>query len=763
MHYHDWFDAVEEHNRYLLLFKRSTGVPGELITNMDESKGHTSDLASRLFDDITNTSPSRMRVTQDSGTELYRQLSNKEMQIPNQKQAALATINQKSRRAANGYMPIEDYGLIGNMRTCAMVATDGGLDYMCWPHFDSPSVFCRILDKDKGGHFSISPTTHDLSTTKQHYLPASNILQTRYLKEDGVLNLIDFFPRPDNKALDAEYHARVVASDHTGNVSDRPDLKKWLVRRVECMRGHMDVNVEVFPAFNYAQDKHTTEITNLNDRQKGQCDQRVTFASEKLSLELNATIDCNDEDGMPCPKVVFERSSTPSSLGDAVTATFRLHEGQAISFILRDADDHSPELIHTALLDELQASTHKYWARWMASSKYMGRWEQVVTRSLLLLKMLTFEPSGAIVAAPTFSLPEDIGGKRNWDYRYSWVRDASFTIYILLRMGFSHEAEAYISYIFQRVKEAKARHGALPIMFTIWGGTDIPEVELEHMEGYRGSRPVRIGNGAAFHVQLDIYGELLDGIYLANRFGTPISYDQWLSVREIIDFVCSIWKEKDMSIWEVRGMKQNYVYSKIMLWVALDRALRLAEKRSFPCPHRAEWYRIRDEICEEVMDKGYNQKLECFVQSYESNEVLDSAVLIAPLVFFISPTDPRFLKTLDKILKPPEKGGLTSTGLVYRYNHALSDDGVGGREGAFSMCTFWCVEALTRAGAYEEKYLKEAVSMFENKLSFGNHLRIFSEEISSSGEQLGNTPQAFSHLALISAAFNLNKTLNGTR
>ncbi|KAF2819764.1 glycosyl hydrolase [Ophiobolus disseminans] len=360
-----------------------------------------------------------------------------------------------------------------------------------------------------------------------------------------------------------------------------------------------------------------------------------------------------------------------------------------------------------------------------------------------------FEPSGAIVAAPTFSLPEDIGGSRNWDYRYSWVRDASFTIYILLRMGISHEAEAYTSFIFQRMKEAKARHGALPIMFTYYlGGTDIPEVELEHLEGYRGSRPVRIGNGAAFHVQLDIYGECMDGIYLHNRFGKPVTYDQWLSVREIADYVCTIWQEKDMSIREVRGMKQNFVYSKIMLWVALDRALRLADKRSFPCPHH----------------KGYNQKPECFIQSYESNEVLDSAVLIAPLVFFISPTDPRFLKTLDKILKAPDKGGLTSTGLVYRYNHSLSDDGVGGREGAFSMCTFWLVEALTRVtGAYDEKHLRDAVSIFENMLSFGNHLRIFSEEISRSGEQLGNTPQAISHLALISAAFNLDKTLNEKR
>ena len=264
-------------------------------------------------------------------------------------------------------------------------------------------------------------------------------------------------------------------------------------------------------------------------------------------------------------------------------------------------------------------------------------------------------------------------------------------------MGFSYEAEAYSSYMFQRIDEAKERKtGSLPIMFTIKGETDIPEIELDHLDGYRGSKPVRIGNGAAFHTQLDIYGELMDGIYLLNRFGKPVTYDQWLRVREIADYVCGIWKETDMSIWEVRGQKQNFVYSKIMMWVAIDRALRLADKRSFPCPHRQEWYKIRDEICEEIMDKGYNKELDCFIQSYEANDVLDSAVLIAPLVFFIAPTDPRFLKTLDRILKAPEKGGLTSTGLVYRYNSAKSDDGVGGREGAFSMCTFWLVEALTR-------------------------------------------------------------------
>jgi hypothetical protein len=239
----------------------------------------------------------------------------------------------------------------------------------------------------------------------------------------------------------------------------------------------------------YAQDKHTTDIQALKNCKQGQCHQRVVFSSDSLSLELDATIDCGDEEDMPCPRVVFEKSSTPSSLGDGVTASFRLQEGQAISFILRDAEDRSPDLIDTTMVNELQTSTHEYWYRWISQSKYMGRWEEVVTRSLLLLKMLIFEPSGAIVAAPTFSLPEAIGGTRQWDYRYSWVRDASFTIYILLRMGYSHEAEAYTSYIFQRIKEAKARHGALPIMFVrkvdIWFAcgtcTDFGHARLDNL------------------------------------------------------------------------------------------------------------------------------------------------------------------------------------------------------------------------------------------------------------------------------------------
>lgn len=316
-----------------------------------------------------------------------------------------------SRRTANGYMPIEDYGLIGNMRTCAMVALDGGIDYMCWPYFDSPSVFCRILDKEKGGHFTIGPTSDDFCTTKQQYLPASNILQTRYLKEEGVMNVVDFFPRPNDKYWDAQFHANVIASEHTGKVPERPDLKKWLVRRVECMRGTVEVSVEVFPAFNYAQDKHTTEIADLGKTSRGHDLQRVTFTSKDLSLELNVTIDCGDEPETTCPKIMFEKKPDPQNLGDGVTATFTLIEGQAVSFILRDADDHNPDIIETEQVTELQKTTHKYWATWIQQSKYVGTWQEVVARSLLLLKMLTFEPTGAIVAAPTFSLPEDFGGR----------------------------------------------------------------------------------------------------------------------------------------------------------------------------------------------------------------------------------------------------------------------------------------------------------------------------------------------------------------
>ncbi|KAH6845268.1 Six-hairpin glycosidase-like protein [Chaetomium sp. MPI-CAGE-AT-0009] len=661
------------------------------------------------------------------------------------------------RKSGAGYLPIENYGLIGNMRTCALVGMDGSVDFMCWPEFDSPSVFCRLLDKDKGGYFSIHPAAHLSCTTKQQYLPSSNILQTRYIHEDGVVDLVDFFPRPKNAKVISKGPKQGAYREMT---SVQEELKQWLVRRVECIRGRLQLDVEIFPAFDYAAEPHTTTVLQEEGVPHSLHSKTATFHSKNTKLQLDVSIDRGEEDDKSWPIVRFKKTSKPGMLGEGVVARIDISEGQAVSFVIRnDVENHITENITSAVLDTQQHDTQTYWYNWISRSKYKGRWREVVARSLMILKLMTYEPTGAIIAAPTFSIPEDIGGVRssNWDYRFSWVRDSSFTIYILLRLGFTEEADAYMEFISERFLKSRVSDGGLPIMFTIRGETDIPERELTHLDGYRGSKPVRIGNGAAFHQQFDIYGELMDAIYLYNKYGKPIHWDLWCTVREMLDFVLTIMNQPDMSIWEVRNNKQNFTYSKIMLWVAFDRGLRLSDKRNFPCPNRAKWLAARDGLYEEIMEKGYNKEMKCFVQSYESQTMLDSSILIAPLVFFIAPNDPRFLNTMDRIMLPPDKGGLTSTGLVYRYDTELSEDGVGGREGAFSMCTFWLVEALTRASVYEPKYLVRAINLFENMLSFSNHLMMFSEEISRSGEQLGNTPQAFSHLALISAAFNLDR------
>ncbi|KAL2178748.1 glycoside hydrolase family 15 protein [Thermothelomyces heterothallicus CBS 202.75] len=670
--------------------------------------------------------------------------------------AQFSTQNESHmRKQGGGYLPIENYGLIGNMRTCAMVGMDGSVDFMCWPEFDSPTVFCRLLDKDKGGYFSIHPASHLSCTTKQQYLPSSNILQTRYIHEDGVVDLVDFFPRPKNAKVIFKGPKQGAYREMT---SVQEELKQWLVRRVECIRGRLQLDVEIFPAFGYAAEPHTTTI--LQEEGVPHCSQSKTaaFHSESTKLQLDVIIDHGEDGDDSWPVVRFRKVLKPGMLGEGVVACIDISEGQAVSFVLRnDVEKHVTENITSAVLDTQQHDTQTYWYNWISTSKYKGRWREVVSRSLMILKLMTYEPTGAIIAAPSFSIPEAIGGVRNWDYRFSWVRDASFTIYILLRLGFTEEADAYMGFISERFLKSRVADGGLPIMFTIRGETDIPERELTHLDGYRGSRPVRIGNGAAFHQQFDIYGELMDAIYLYNKYGKPIHWDLWCTVREMLDYVLTIMHQPDMSIWEVRNNKQNFTYSKVMLWVAFDRGLRLSEKRNFPCPNRVKWLAARDSLYEEIMEKGYNKEMKCFVQSYENNTMLDSSILIAPLVFFIAPNDPRFLNTMDRIMLPPEKGGLTSTGLVYRYNTEVSEDGVGGHEGAFSMCTFWLVEAMTRASVYESKYLVRAINLFENMLSFSNHLMMFSEEISRSGEQLGNTPQAFSHLALISAAFNLDR------
>jgi GH15 family glucan-1,4-alpha-glucosidase len=605
------------------------------------------------------------------------------------------------------YQPIENYGIIGDMHTAALVGMNGSIDWYCFPHFDSPSVFAAILDDKKGGRFSISPQ-HDQVTTKQFYWPDTNLLVTRFLCPDGVAEAIDYMP--------------------VGAVTRTYGHHK-LIRRVECVRGTMPLRVVCAPAFNYARDPHETRIDARG----------ASFSSPSLSLGLSSSLPLMRN-------------------GDAAVADITLHEGERASFVLQqiESGEGPAEILAERHLEEEFMSTVDYWRHWIAQCTYRGRWREMVQRSALVLKLLTFEPTGAIVAAPTCSLPEGVGGSRNWDYRYTWIRDAAFTLYALLRIGFTKEAEDFFRWL-DRVAHDLNPGIPLQVMYGIDGRHTLTEENLNHLEGYRGSRPVRVGNGAYDQLQLDIYGELMDAAYLFNKYRTPISYDAWNVFRFLTNWVCENWQLQDEGIWEVRGGRQDFVYSKVMCWVAIDRALRLADKRSFPA-ERDHWLKVRDQIYEDIMARGWNEERKAFVQAYGSGR-LDAANLIMPLVFFLSPTDPRMLSTLAAINRPPNRGGLVSSSLVYRYNTQEYADGLEGEEGTFNICTFWLVEALTRAGRNNRARLEEARLIFEKMLGNANHLGLYAEETGHRGEALGNFPQAFTHLSLISAAFNLDRAL----
>jgi GH15 family glucan-1,4-alpha-glucosidase len=606
-----------------------------------------------------------------------------------------------------GYRPIVDCGIIGNMHTVALVGMNGSIDWFCFPNFDSPSVFGAILDDQKGGYFKIAPTTNNV-TFKQMYWPETNVLITRFLSADGVAEVIDFMPVGIHQA--------------------RHEYSK-LLRRVSVVRGSMPFRMECFPAFNYARDDHEVILNESG----------AALLSPGLSLQLSTTV--------PLQKI-----------GNGLISDFTLQEDQTATFAIGEisANRHDYHPFTERESDELFQDTVAFWRRWIAKSTYQGRWREMVERSALVLKLLTYEPTGAIVASPTCSLPEEIGGVRNWDYRYTWIRDAAFTLYGLIRIGFTEEAARFMNWIEARASELNP-DGSLQIMYGIHGQHKLTEEILEHLEGYKGSRPVRIGNRAYNQLQLDIYGELMDSVYLSNKYGTPISYDFWTYLRRLTNWVTENWRLPDEGIWEVRGGQRHFVYSKVMCWVAIDRALRLADRRSFPAD-RARWELVRDEIYEDIIRHGWNPDRQAFVQAYGS-DYLDAANLIMPLVFFMSPSDPRMLKTLDAINCSPNKGGLVSNSLVYRYNVKTSPDGLTGLEGTFNICTFWLVEALTRAGRFDRLRLGQARLMFEKMLSYANHLGLYAEQTGHSGEGLGNFPQAFTHLALISAAFNLDRAL----
>ena len=600
----------------------------------------------------------------------------------------------------NDYQPIENYGIIGDLNTIALVGLNGSIDFMCFPFFDSPTIFAALLDKNKGGYFQINPAADD-SRKKQLYIPDTNVLLTRFLSKSGIGELIDFMPVEDL------YEGKI------------------LMRRITNIKGELRYYMNCCPRFNYARSNHKANKHNNT----------IIFESEgedKTVIRLKASVplEINNGDGF---------------------AEFTLKAGDYADFILelaKKGEEKEFEL-HEMVIQKLY-ETMNYWKKWTEMSNYKGRWREIVNRSALVLKLLTSYDYGSIIASPTFGLPEYIGGDRNWDYRYAWIRDASFTVYTFLNLGYTKEAEQFMRWV-EKECEHIGEAGRLGLMYTVSGKNVPNEIILSNLEGYKQSSPVRIGNNANNQLQLDIYGELMDSVYLYNKYGNRISHDFWNDISQQINWVANNWQKKDEGIWEVRGGKRNFLYSRFMCWVALDRAVRLAEMSSFPYP--SMWKVERDKIYNEIYTEFWNEKRKAFTQ-YKGADSVDAATLLMPLIRFIGPKDPKWLSTLKAI-----EEDLVSDSLVYRYRFKeAADDGLKTGEGTFSMCTFWFIECLSRAGK-----LQKARLYFEKMLGYSNHLGLFSEQLGEEGEALGNFPQAFTHLGLISAAINLEKQWSDER
>jgi GH15 family glucan-1,4-alpha-glucosidase len=598
------------------------------------------------------------------------------------------------------FQPIENYGIIGDLNTVALVGLNGCIDFMCFPNFDSPTVFAAILDSKHGGTFKINPVFTEMKS-KQLYLPDTNVLLTRFLSSAGVGEITDFMP---------------VAELCT---------TKALIRRVTSIRGVVTYHMNCRPRFNYASGKHRVELKDNN----------IFFYSEgkdKMVLKLSSTVPLKliNEDGF---------------------SEFILKPGESADFLLEYiCEGCTPVSDIKNFITEQLKQTVNYWKDWMSISKYKGRWMDIVNRSALILKLLTSNKYGTIIASPTFGLPEQVGGRRNWDYRYTWIRDAAFSMYAMVRLGYTREAGAFMSWVEKRCQDI-GKAGHLGIMYSIDGRKQLNETILPNFKGYKNSFPVRIGNGAYNQLQLDIYGELMDSVYLYNKYGEPISHDFWCSLSVQVDWLCDNWQKPDEGIWEVRGGPKHFLYSRFMSWVAIDRAIKLSQTRPFPFPSR--WEKERDMIYNSVFTDFWSDELQSFVQ-FKGADCVDASALLMPLIRFISPKDPKWLSTLKRI-----EQDLVSDSLVYRYHpDKAAPDGVGGREGTFSMCTFWYVECLSRSGQ-----LEKARFYFEKMLGYANHLGLYSEQLGFQGEHLGNYPQAFTHLGLISAAFNLNNRLDDKR
>jgi GH15 family glucan-1,4-alpha-glucosidase len=605
------------------------------------------------------------------------------------------------------YPLIADHGLIGNLQTAALVATDGTIDWFCAPRFDSPSVFGSLLDHDHGGHLRTRPTV-DTFTRQQLYYPDTAILVTRFLTESGVGEVIDFMP---------------IAS--TAVASNRHQL----VRMLRCVRGEMTFVVDIAPRFDYGREPHETHVN----------EDGIVFQGARTAMSLSIV---REPDDARLARV--QRVS-----GQDLSFELTLTAGQMRGLVLETGQPRPPREIRVSEAWQLFDETVRFWRSWLARSTYTGRWREALERSAITLKLMTYAPSGGIVAAPTAALPEQIGGERNWDYRYTWIRDASFSVYALLGMGFTEEAGALGRWLVERVHEqVGGKGGPLNIMYRVDGSSDLIEEILPHWEGYKGSSPVRIGNGAADQLQLDIYGEAIDSLYFANQHGLQGGHQAWQRLCDLLNWLTDSWNQPEEGIWETRGGRQEFTYGRLMSWVAFDRGLRLANLHGRPAP-LDRWRTERDAIYDQIMETDWSEARQAFVQ-HSKTDVLDSSLLRMTSVGFIAPKDPMWISTLDAMERE-----LVTDSLVYRYDPAASPDGLQGAEGTFSLCTFMYVDSLARAGQ-----LEKARNTFEKMLTYANHLGLYSEEIALTGEQIGNFPQAFTHLALIDAALVLNRQLD---
>ncbi|HZR44390.1 MAG TPA: glycoside hydrolase family 15 protein [Ktedonobacteraceae bacterium] len=631
------------------------------------------------------------------------------------------------------YQPINSYGVIGDCHSVVLVSPDGSVDWGCLPDFDSPAIFCRLLDAERGGFFQIAPTEETIPGS-QRYLRGSNVLQTRFASTAGEIVLTDFMPVETLNAwpyqgMNNNTWAREDGSCHC------------LVRIVECTHGELPVTVRLKVSPNYAASPCEIYLApdDMGALISGEQHVAVSIVGARLLSPFSLDIVNDPEEQHPTLLAQF-------TLREGECITFALGLGRSAQSARRLVEDELPRRNFDAEL----AQTLHCWRKWLSGCAYRGPYEEWVQRSALTLKMLTYAPTGAIVAAPTASLPEYIGGERNWDYRFTWLRDASFTVYAFNVLGFTNEARAFTRWL-QRLSYANGED--LQIMYGIRGERELTEQELSHLSGYCDSKPIRIGNGAATQKQMDVFGEILDCIHLYRRQGNFERYGEtlegplWGMMRTLVEHVCAHWHEPDNGIWEVRGGLRHFVYSKVMCWVALDRGIRAAQQLNLEAD-LPRWMMVRDQIRADILSHGYNTPVGAFTQFYGST-TLDASNLLLPLVGFIPPDDPRMRSTVDRIMEH-----LTDEhGFVYRYLTDDTDDGLNGEEGTFSMCTFWLVDNLAMQGRVDE-----ARSLFERLLSYAGRLGLFSEEIDTRNNiALGNYPQAFTHISLINSAINLRK------